>query len=114
VKEARAAYEQAAATYRQTVLTAFQQTEDQLSAVRVLAIVGGERVAAAAAANRVEQLTQNQYLAGILGYSDVITAQTTALSARRTEASAIVDRQVAAISLIQAIGGTWSEGTSAP
>ena len=113
VKEARAAYEQAAATYRQTVLTAFQQTEDELSAVRVLATVGDERVAAAAAANRVEQLTQNQYLAGILGYSDVITAQTTALSARRTEASAIVDRQVAAISLIQAIGGTWSEGASA-
>jgi len=113
VREARAAYDQAVATYRQTVLTAFQQTEDELAAVRVLARVGTERTAAAVAANRVEQLTQNQYLAGIIGYSDVITAQTTALSARRTEASAIVDRQVAAISLIQAIGGTWVDSDPA-
>jgi len=113
VREARAAYDQAVATYRQTVLTAFQQTEDELAAVRVLAKVGDERVAAASAANRVEQLTQNQYLAGIIAYSDVITAQTTALSARRTEASAIVDRQVAAVTLIQAIGGIWPEGDPA-
>jgi len=60
------------------------------------------------AANRVEALTQNQYLAGQIAYSDVITAQTTALSARETEASAVVDRQLAAVSLIQAIGGAWA------
>jgi outer membrane protein TolC len=109
VAEARAAYDQAAANYRQTVLTAFQQTEDELAAARILAYVGDQRASAAAAANRVEQLTQNQYLAGQIAYSDVIVAQTTALSARQTEASAIVDRQMAAVSLIQAIGGSWSD-----
>jgi NodT family efflux transporter outer membrane factor (OMF) lipoprotein len=107
VAEARAAYNQAVAQYRQTVLTAFQQTEDELAAARILTYVAQQRSSAAAAANRVEQLTQNQYVAGQIAYSDVIVAQTTALSARQTEASAIVDRQIAAVSLLQAIGGSW-------
>jgi len=108
VAQARAAYDQAAAQYRQTVLTAFQQTEDELAAARILAYVAEQRSNAAASANRVEALTQNQYVAGQIGYSDVITAQTTALSARQTEAAAMVDRQMAAVSLIQAIGGSWT------
>jgi len=90
------------------VLTAFQQVEDELAAARILDYVAQQRTSAATAANRVEALTQNQYLAGQIAYSDVIVAQTTALSARQTEASAMVDRQVAAVSLIQAIGGSWS------
>lgn len=108
VRQARFAYDQQVATYRQTVLTAFQQVEDQLAAIRILATVGDQRTAAAASATRVEQLTQNQYLAGQIVFTDVITAQTTALNARQTEAQAIVDRQVAAITLIQAIGGSWT------
>ena len=107
VAEARAAYNQSVAQYRQTVLTAFQQTEDELAAVRILTYVAQQRSNAAASANRVEALTQNQYVAGQIAYSDVITAQTTALSARQTEATAIVDRQMAVVSLIQAIGGSW-------
>jgi len=107
VAEARAAYNQAVAQYRQAALTAFQQTEDELAAARILTYVAQQRSNAAASANRVESLTQNQYVAGQIAYSDVITAQTTALSARQTEASAIVDRQLAAVSLIQAIGGSW-------
>jgi NodT family efflux transporter outer membrane factor (OMF) lipoprotein len=113
VAEARAAYDQTVANYRQTVLTAFQQVEDELAASRVLAYVGTQRANAAEAANRVEQLTQNQYLAGQIGYSDVITAQTTALSARQSEAQTIVDRQVAAVTLIQAIGGSWPTAPAA-
>jgi len=108
VAQARAAYDQAAAQYRQTVLTAFQQTEDELAAARILAYVEKQRASAATSANRVEALTQNQYVAGQIAYSDVITAQTTALSARQTEAAAVVDRQLAAVSLIQAIGGAWT------
>lgn len=114
VAQARAAYEQTVANYRQTVLAAFQQTEDQLAAVRVLETVADERVGAAAAANRAEEIARNQYLAGLIGYADVIVAQTAALSARRAEAQAIVDRQTAAISLIQAIGGHWQAGLQAP
>ena len=111
VAQARAAYQQTAASYRQTVLISFQQVEDQLAAVQVLAYVGNQRVTAAQAANQVEALTQNQYLAGQIAYTDVITAQTTALSARQAEATAVVNRQVAAVTLIQAIGGSW---TTAP
>lgn len=107
VAQARAAYDQTVAQYRQTVLTAFQQTEDQLAAVRVLADVAAQRSAAAAAADRVEQITLNQYLAGQISYTDVITAQATALTARQNIISADVDRQTAAVALIQAIGGQW-------
>jgi outer membrane protein TolC len=107
VAQARAAFDQAAANYRQTVLVAFQQVEDELAGARVLSYVAQQRSTAAAAANRVEALTQNQYLAGEIAYSDVIVAQATALQARQTEAAAIVDRQAAAVSLIQAIGGSW-------
>jgi len=110
VAQARAAYEQTVAEYRQTVLTAFQQTEDQLAAARILTTVEQERAAAATAANQVEQLTLNQYVAGLLSYSDVIISQTTALAAREALVSATLNRQTAAIALIQAIGGYWNGG----
>jgi NodT family efflux transporter outer membrane factor (OMF) lipoprotein len=109
VDAAHAAYEQTVAEYRQTVLLAFQQIEDQLAAARVLRIVAGEREAAALAANRAEEIARNQYVAGQTGYADVIVAQTSALSARQAEIQAVVDRQSAAISLIQALGGHWTE-----
>lgn len=112
VAQARAAFDQAAANYRLTVLTAFQQVEDELAASRVLAYVADQRSRAAVAANQVEALTQNQYVAGQIAYTDAITAQATALNARRSEAQTIVQQQVSAISLIQAIGGSWP--TAAP
>lgn len=114
IAAARAAYEQAVATYRQTALTAFQQTEDQLAAVRVLRGVADERTAAASAATRAEQIAQNQYKAGQIAYSSVIVTQTTALSARTADIQATVNQQVAAISLIQAIGGHWESSPAIP
>jgi NodT family efflux transporter outer membrane factor (OMF) lipoprotein len=107
VAQARAAYEQAVAQYRQTALTAFQQTEDALVASRILGEVQSERNAASLAANRNEQLILNQYLAGTISYTDVVSAQTAAQSARRAEISATLDTQTNAIALIQAIGGHW-------
>lgn len=108
VASARAAHEQAVATYRQTVLTAFQQTEDQLASARQLEIEAAEAAAAARSANQAEVIARNQYLAGTLSYANVIVAQTTALSARTAQITADVNRQVAAIGLIEAIGGRWS------
>jgi NodT family efflux transporter outer membrane factor (OMF) lipoprotein len=107
VREALAAYDQAAAAYRQTVLAAFQQTEDGLAAVQVLATVADERGAAATAAVQAQAIAMNQYLAGQTDYTAVVTAQTAALSARQAEVQAGTNRQVATISLIQAIGGSW-------
>lgn len=107
VDQARSAYDQAVAEYRGTVLVAFQQTEDQLAAVRILEAVATDRSGAAAAASEAEQIARNQYLAGQIGYADLIVVQATALAARLAEAQALVNRQTAAISLIQAIGGGW-------
>lgn len=106
--QARAAYDQTVAQYRQTALTAFQQTEDALVAVRVLAQVGNERTAGATASTQAASLAFNQYLAGQIDYTQVVTSQTAALSARQAQIVAFSSRQTAAISLIQAIGGAWT------
>lgn len=107
VEGARAGLEQAAAHYRQTVLTAFQSVEDQLSASRLLAQQLVLRQQALDAANLVEQQVLNRYEAGQVSYTDVITAQVTAQNARRSVFQATADRHVAAVSLIQALGGGW-------
>ncbi len=107
VESARAGLEQAAAHYRQTVLAAFQSVEDQLIASRILQQQLVLRDQAAQAANLVEQQVLNRYQAGQVNYTDVITAQVTAQSARRAVAQALSDRQVAAVALIQALGGGW-------
>ncbi|TCM22102.1 NodT family efflux transporter outer membrane factor (OMF) lipoprotein [Novosphingobium sp. PhB165] len=107
VMQAHAEYDQAVATYRQTTLTAFQQVEDNLIATRVLAGVTKSRITAADSANRAETIANNQYLAGIIDYSQVIVAQTTAFNARQTQIQAVIDQQTATIALMQAIGGKW-------
>lgn len=107
VAAAQAAHAQSVASYRQTVLTAFQQTEDQLAAIRLLHGVADDLQAAAAAASAAETIMNNRYRAGTVGYSEVIVAQNSARTARDAAIAAIVNRQIAAVSLIQAIGGRW-------
>jgi len=107
VREARAGYQGTVAKYKATVLTAFQQTEDALAAQRQYAREEDERRAASTAADRAESITFNQYKAGIVGYANVITTQTTALANRQSLIIATSNRQQATVSLIQAIGGGW-------
>lgn len=107
VMQARAQFDQAGANYRQTVLTAFQQVEDGLAAARILAEEAKSRSDAEKAAVQAEAIAKNQYRSGLVDYSEVIVAQTTALSARQVNIQTAIDRQTAAISLIQAIGGNW-------
>ncbi len=104
---AQAAYEQAIARYRQTVLAAFRDVEDQLSATRVLQIQQALRQQASSSADQVEQQVLNRYRSGQVSYTEVITAQTTALSARRAVVQASADRQTTAVALIQSLGGGW-------
>lgn len=104
---ARASYDQAVANYRQTTLTAFQDVEDQLSATRVLERQYALRQQASTIADENEQVLLNQYRAGTVGFSDVVTAQASALSARRALVQAALDRQTTAVALIQALGGGW-------
>jgi NodT family efflux transporter outer membrane factor (OMF) lipoprotein len=107
VEGARAGLDEAAARYRQTVLSAFQDVEDQLVASRILQQQLALREEAAQSANLVEQQVLNRYQAGQVNYTEVITAQVTAHNARRAVAQALSDRQVAGVALIQALGGGW-------
>ena len=107
VDQATAARDTAAANYRQTVLNAFQAVEDQLSTIHSLSDQAESRRVASAAADLTEQQLLNQYRAGLVAYTNVVTAQASALSARQTLSQLASSRQAAAIALIQAMGGGW-------
>lgn len=107
VDAAEAGRDLAVARYRQTVLAAFQGVEDQLSTTRALAEQATLRKLASDAADLTEQQILNRYRAGQVSYTEVVTAQASALSARRALVQNAVDRQVSAIALIQALGGGW-------
>ena len=110
VEGSEAAHAQAVARYRQTVLTAFQGVEDQLAATRVLLTQQDLRRQASEAADQVEQQVLNRYRSGQVSYTEVITAQATALTARRALVQSMADRQTTAVALIQALGGGWQNG----
>lgn len=107
VEGSEAAHAQTVARYRQTVLAAFQDVEDQLAATRVLLTQQELRRQASASADQVEQQVLNRYRSGQVGYTEVIAAQATALSARRALVQAMADRQTTAVALIQSLGGGW-------
>ncbi|MBI3513498.1 MAG: efflux transporter outer membrane subunit [Proteobacteria bacterium] len=107
VAQARALHEQAVANYRQTVLTGFQQVEDQLAALRVLAEQAGIQAEALTAAREAERLIFNQYRAGTVSFTNVVVAQTAALSNAQTALTIRGSRLTASVSLLQALGGSW-------
>jgi outer membrane protein TolC len=111
VDGATAAHAQAVARYRQVVLAAFQNVEDQLSGVKALQAQQALRLQASNAADLVEQQALNRYTAGRASYLEVITAQTSALGARRALVQATGDRQATAVALIQSLGGGWQAAT---
>jgi NodT family efflux transporter outer membrane factor (OMF) lipoprotein len=107
VRGARAAYEGTVDTYRQTVLTGFQQVEDEIVTLRVLEKEGVIEDETVKAAREAEALTLNQYKAGTVPYSSVITAQTTRLAAEETALQVLSSRLQASVALIEALGGGW-------
>jgi len=114
VREAQAAYDATAANYRQTVLTAFQQVEDNLSALRVL---GGEAEIANDAvrsALRSVAVSTAQYKAGTATYLQVITAQAAALADEKLAVDLLTRRMVASVQLIEALGGGWDRLLAPP
>jgi NodT family efflux transporter outer membrane factor (OMF) lipoprotein len=108
VRQAKAARAEAIAQYRQTVLSAFQQVEDDLAAARVLQTEEPLRLAASQSADEAETVVLNEYRAGTVDYTTVATAQAAALSARQTLLTIQVQRMTTAVSLIEALGGGWS------
>ena len=113
VDQARAAYRASLAQYEKTVLIAFQDAEDQLAALRILSGEAQSELDAVADAQRAEEIAMNRYKSGLVGYLDVLVAQTTLLSNQRTVAQISGQRMVATVVLVKALGGGWL-GISAP
>jgi NodT family efflux transporter outer membrane factor (OMF) lipoprotein len=107
VAQARAAYEISVDNYRQTVLAAFQQVEDQIATLRILQDEAVVEEAAVKAAKEAEFLTLEQYKAGTVPYSSVIAAQTTTFSSEQTALTVLSNRLQASVTLISALGGGW-------
>jgi multidrug efflux system outer membrane protein len=108
-REARAAFDQAAGQYRVTVLTAFQQVEDNLSLLGNLSREAHDEDDAAASAQDAATIASNRYSEGIVNYLDVVTAQTSYLQAKRNAEQVRVRRLQASVNLIRALGGGWSD-----
>jgi NodT family efflux transporter outer membrane factor (OMF) lipoprotein len=106
-----AAYDAAVAGYRETILTAFQQVEDNLAAMRILERESQQQQQAVADAQQSLELFTNRYRGGVDTYLQVITAQTTALSNERNDVDILRRRMDASVLLIKALGGGWNAST---
>ena len=107
-EEARAAYDQTVANYRETVLTAFQEVEDNLAALRILENEAKTQDTAVAAAQHSLDLSTNRYKGGVVSYLEVITAQSIALTDERAAVDILRRRMTASVQLIEALGGGWN------
>ena len=106
-QQARDAYEQQVVNYRQTVLAAFQDVEDNLAAIRILDQESAQQNLAVEAAERSLAISTNRYKGGVTTYLEVLTAQTAQLSDQRTLADIATRQFVASVQLIRALGGGW-------
>jgi len=105
--EAKATYDSSVASYRQTVLSAFQQVEDNLAALRVLENEAGVQATAVQSAQRSLDLSNTRYEGGVTSYLEVITAQNAALSDEVTAVNILGRRMASAVLLVEALGGGW-------
>ena len=108
---ARATYDEIVANYRQTVLGAFQEVEDQVAAQRLLQAQLEAQSAAVTAVRRTVQIANNRYKAGLVTDLEVATAQTAALLLERSVVELRGNKLVAAVGLIRALGGGWQQET---
>jgi NodT family efflux transporter outer membrane factor (OMF) lipoprotein len=111
--QAKASYDTSVASYRETVLTAFQQVEDNLAALRILEQEAGVQATAVDAAQRSLNLSNTRYEGGVTSYLEVITAQNAALADEVTAVNILGRREANAVLLIEALGGGW-DSTSLP
>jgi NodT family efflux transporter outer membrane factor (OMF) lipoprotein len=107
VAAARATYDQSIANYRQTVLAAFQNVEDELASLRILGQQIGVDQAAVQAAQQAVDITLNEYQAGTVAYTTVITAQVALLTDQQNALLVQENRLIASVALVQALGGGW-------
>jgi NodT family efflux transporter outer membrane factor (OMF) lipoprotein len=111
VQISEAAYDALVAAYRQTVLGAFQEVEDNLAALRILEQEAAQQQSAVTASEQSLQLEIDRYKAGTVSYLDVITSQTIALTNERAAVTILRNRMTAAVQLIKGAGGGWNAST---
>jgi NodT family efflux transporter outer membrane factor (OMF) lipoprotein len=109
--QAEAGYDSTVASYRETVLTSFQQVEDNLAALRILDQEAGVQATAVQAAQRSLDLSNTRYEGGVTSYLEVITAQNAALTDEVTAVNLLGRRMANAVLLIQALGGGWDSAS---
>ncbi len=107
VQQFRASYDEAVANYRQTVLAAFQQVEDNLASLRVLDTVIGQQDEAVTAAARTLDEARVRYGSGLDPYLNVLTAETALLSYRQAALNYRTQRMTASVQLVKSLGGGW-------
>ena len=107
-EEVRANYDKSVDTYRQTTLTAFQEVEDNLAALRILENEATIQDAAVAASQHSLDLSNSRYKGGVANYLEVTTAQSAALGDERAAVDVLTRRMAASVLLIKALGGGWS------
>jgi NodT family efflux transporter outer membrane factor (OMF) lipoprotein len=107
VAQYRAQFDQSVATYRQTVLMAFQQVEDNLASLRILSLEIGQQDQAVASSQRYVAIATDRYKLGLDPYLDVITAQTSLFSNQQTSVTLHLQQMTASVQLIEALGGGW-------
>jgi multidrug efflux system outer membrane protein len=108
MRRAKAAYQETVARYRDTVLRAFAEVEDNLAAQRLLADQYEQELAALASARKQLEIAQNRYRSGLVSYLHVTTAQNTVLERERAVARLRGQRFVAAVALIKSLGGSFT------
>ncbi len=108
---AKSGYGASVANYRQTVLTAFQEVEDSLSGLGVLAEAAETQQQAVNAAQRALQISNDRYTGGLVTYLDVITAEENFLDAQRLATQILGQRLVTSVSLVKALGGGWDSSS---
>jgi NodT family efflux transporter outer membrane factor (OMF) lipoprotein len=107
VEQFRAQYDETVANYRQTVLTAFQQVEDNLASLRILSVEVEQQDTAVKSAERTLAIAKDRYTLGIDPYLNVITAETALLSNQETAVNLRIQQMTASGGLIEALGGGW-------
>ncbi len=107
VRQQQDLFDASVANYRQTVLTALQQVEDALAALRILEREAAQLAEAVAAAQRSLDISTAQYKAGVVSYLEVITAQTVLLQNQRSARELLTRRLIASVQLVEALGGGW-------
>jgi outer membrane protein TolC len=107
MEEALANYDATVAAYRQTVLTACRDVEDNLAVLRVLADEAMQQADAAASSERLLALANNRYAAGVAAYLEVISAQAATLANHRAAVEIFTRRMIASTLLIKGLGGGW-------